>query len=356
MDKVVLERLNEELWAFYGFCTPAIRWRDWRVHVVEYMQGFIAQVEERRNAENAAEACSEQTRMIQQFLRDAPCDDCAVTARLQQYLASRLTNAESAWAVDKSGFPKQGKKDEWTKDPDRCAAAGVPKKQQGYQAKWQLDLAMLLRAKELGDLQANWVVADDAYGKVPGFHDVVDAEEWKYALEVPSNTPVWPVETTWETSDYSGRGRTPEALPVVAERLPVDEHAGALFPDAWQIIMVAMGAQELRIYLFAVERVRDSRAKLPGIEVWLIHRKNLDGTEPRYYFSNASADTPGEKLAEIATVWWPIETEFETSKKDIGFDEYDVRSWRGWHHHITLCLLANAFLSQMLQEWGKRCP
>ena len=53
---------------------------------------------------------------------------------------------------------------------------------------------------------------------------------------------------------------------------------------------------------------------------------------------------------------WPIETEFETEKNDIGLDEYETRTWAGWHHHITMCVLAGAFLLSLQQEWGKKMP
>ena len=53
---------------------------------------------------------------------------------------------------------------------------------------------------------------------------------------------------------------------------------------------------------------------------------------------------------------WRIETEFETEKSDVGLDEYETRTWPGWHHHITMCLLAGAFLLTLQQDWGERCP
>ena len=111
---------------------------------------------------------------------------------------------------------------------------------------------------------------------------------------------------------------------------------------------------------------------------WAIYRRNLDGTEPRYYLSNA----PGEIQAiyrrnlapNPATIcpmhrriprwrpwhtWearWRIETEFETEKSDVGLDEYETRTWAGWHHHVALCLLGGAFLLSLQQAWGEKMP
>ena len=176
----------------------------------------------------------------------------------------------------------------------------------------------------------------------------------RYVLEIPPETPVWPLEPTDETPPYAGKGPRPAPRPRVAERQEVPERAQRLPPDAWQAITVAEGTQGPRTYRFAAEPVRQTRDGAPGGVLWLVYRENLDGSEPRYFFSNAPAATPLETLAWVAAARWPIETEFETDKSDIGLDEYEVRSWAGWHHDITMCLLASAFLLTMQQEWGEK--
>ena len=85
---------------------------------------------------------------------------------------------------------------------------------------------------------------------------------------------------------------------------------------------------------------------------WAVYRRNLDGSEPRYYRSNAPEDTTWETLAYVGGSRWRIETEFETEKGDVGLDEYETRSWAGWHHHIAMCLLGGAFLLSLQQDWG----
>ena len=118
---------------------------------------------------------------------------------------------------------------------------------------------------------------------------------------------------------------------------------------------MAEGSQGPRTYRFSVQRVRVTKRRKPGEVVWAIWRCNLDGSEPRYYLSNAPEDTPLETLAYVGGSRWRIETEFETEKGDVGLDEYETRSWAGWHHHIAMCLLGGAFLLDLQQEWGKRC-
>ena len=81
-----------------------------------------------------------------------------------------------------------------------------------------------------------------------------------------------------------------------------------------------------------------------GQEAWAVYRRNLDGSEPRYSLSNAAEDTMLETLACVGGSRWLIETEFQTEKGDVGLDEYETRSWAGWHHHFGMCLLGGTFL------------
>ena len=213
---------------------------------------------------------------------------------------------------------------------------------------------MLQRAQRLGHLQAQWVTADDAYGKSPEFRDGVDALGLWYMLEVPGNTPVWPVLTRYFTPNPPQRGRHPDPRPQAAQRKEMQERAQALPASAWQSFTVAEGAQGPRTYLFAFERRRESHDGEPGKVMEVVYRKNLDGSEARYYFSNAPEETSAESKAWVAAARWPIETEFESNKSDVGLDEYEVRGWSGWKHHITLCLLASAFLLTLQQDWKKK--
>jgi SRSO17 transposase len=86
----------------------------------------------------------------------------------------------------------------------------------------------------------------------------------------------------------------------------------------------------------------------------LLLRRNLDKSELKFYFSNAPAKTPPRKLARVGAMRWCIETAFEQGKDDGGLDEYEVRTWPGWYHHITLVLVAMAFLLLLTQEWGEK--
>ena len=117
---------------------------------------------------------------------------------------------------------------------------------------------------------------------------------------------------------------------------------------------MAEGSQGPRRYRFSAQRVRPTSRRKPDEIHWAIYRRNLDGSEPRYHLSNAPEDTPLETLAYVGGSRWRIETEFETEQSDVGLDEYETRTWAGWHHHVALCLLGGAFLLSLQQAWGEK--
>jgi len=365
----------------------------------QYLRGLLVQQTDRRNAENISEAVDGATpRSLQRFLTESPWSDEPVIDQLQAYVGQLLNSSDGVFVLDETGFPKKGKESvgvarqycgtlgkvancqlgvfvayvseqghalvdkrlylprEWTDDPDRCRAAGVPETV-GYQSIAELGLSMLHQARTAGQLMGRWVTADEAYGKVPTLRDALDDDEWLYVLEVPCSQPVFAQPAKTEVPAWSGRGRQPTKLRLVdGESGPqaVEAVAASLAAEDWHLLTVAEGAQGPRIHLFAARRVWESREGLPGRECWLVLRRNPDGSEPKHYLSNAPADTPLLTLAQVGAKRWPIETEFQLEKNETGLDEYEVRSWQGWHHHITMALLAGILLLSLQREWGEK--
>ncbi|MDE2780985.1 MAG: IS701 family transposase [Chloroflexota bacterium] len=396
MDAASFQRVYDSFQGLHAFFAASFGRKQWREHSRTYLQALLVQAQERRNAENLSESVGISARAMQRFLTEARWDDDAVTGRLQEYPAPRLGHPEAVWVLDGSDFPKQGRKSagvarqycgrlgkvancqagrflayvsplgralvdkrlylpqSWTSDPQRCAAAGVPEEQQGYRSKTELALEMLERALELGHLKAGWVAADDAFGMSPSFREGLAALGMRYVLDVPGNTPVWPLEPVWTVAEYGGSGRLRKPRLREGQRRTMEQR-GAELPDAaWREITVAEGSQGPRSYRFSTQRVRVTRKGKPGEIHWAVWRRNLDGSEPRYYLSNAPEDTPLETLACVGGSRWRIETEFQTEKGDLGLDEYETRSWAGWHHHIAMCLLGGAFLLGLQQDWGEK--
>ena len=155
-----------------------------------------------------------------------------------------------------------------------------------------------------------------------------------------------------DRSGLPGPGWAPKPKLVSGQKRTMMERSDDLQEEAWREITVAEGSQGPRSYMFSAQRVRPTCRRKPGEIHWAVYRRNPDGSEPRYYLSNATEDTPLETLAYVGGSRWRIETEFETEKSDVGLDEYETRTWAGWHHHVALCLLAGAFLLSLQQAWG----
>jgi SRSO17 transposase len=250
---------------------------------------------------------------------------------------------------------------EWTNDPKRCAEATVPKGVE-FQTKGDLAFVLLQRAKLWGHLQGQWVTGDCVYGSDLGLRDSLDAGGWYYVLEVRQTERVFAggigvTRPSTAVPAWSGQGRKPyrqQLVPGSAPPQTVAEIAKAVPDEEWQTLTVAEGAQGERRYQFFRLRVWECRDDLPGRECWLLVRRKLDGTDLKYCLSNAPLTTPLLKMGQVGASRWHIETEFELEKSEAGLVEYEVRSWVGWYHHMTMALLAGAFLLQMQQEWGEK--
>ena len=396
MDAESFERVYDNFQDFHAFFAASFGRKQWREHSRNYLQALLVQARERRNAENLSESVGISARSMQRFLTEARWSDDTVMGRLQEYLAPRLGHPEAVWVFDGSDFPKQGRKsagvarqycgrlgkvancqagmflayvsplgrslvdkglylpESWASDPGRCAAAGVPEEKQGYRSKTELALELLERALELGHLRAEWVAGDDAFGMSPSFRESLAALGMRYVLDVPGSTPVRSLELAWTSPEYPGFGRPRKPRLRDGQRRTMEQRSDELPEEAWREITVAEGPQGPGIYMFSAQRVRVTRKGKPGEEAWAVYRRNPDGSEPRYYLSNAPGDTPLETLAYVGGSRWRIETEFETEKSDVGLDEYETRTWAGWHHHIALCLVAGAFLLSLQQAWGEK--
>ena len=193
----------------------------------------------------------------------------------------------------------------WTSDQERCATAGVPAERRSYRSKTGLALELLERALERGHLRAKWVAGDDAFGMPPSFRDGLAALGMHYVLDVPGGTIVWPLEPSWTSADYQGFGRSRKPKLVGGQRRTMEQRSEELPEEAWREITVAEGSQGPRSYQFSVQWVWVTRRRKPGEVVWAIWRCNLDGSEPRYYLSNASVDTPLDTLAYMGGVASP---------------------------------------------------
>jgi len=254
---------------------------------------------------------------------------------------------------------------------ERWEACRIPD-DTGFASKAQL-AGRMVEAAVAGGLRARWLACDEWYGRDSGFLDRVAATGLRYLAEVGKSTMAWPLAEpadgtararpqTWlPPRNASGKGRTPVRPRLRAASpaaLRVDALAAQLGARSWRRYRVLEGARGPIVADFAALRVVAVRGGLPGPEVWLVLRRPLPtpGEEPelKYFLSDAPAETPVAELVRVSGMRWPIETCFEEGKGEVGLDHYELRTWRGWHHHMTLAILAHFFLVRLQRRLAER--
>jgi SRSO17 transposase len=198
-----------------------------------------------------------------------------------------------------------------------------------------------------------WVAGDDEMGRPSGFRGKLRDRGERYLLGVPSNTLVRDLDVP--PPEYSGRGRYPKS-----PFLRLDRWQAALPKDAWTSIEVRDG-EKGPLIIEGVKRRVQARTETGGRgpeELLLVTREaQSDGTfKHDYYLSNADPEEPLTELARVSKAAHRVEECFRRGKSEAGLADYQVRNWRGWHHHQTLSLLAAWFLNQETRRGKNRDP
>jgi SRSO17 transposase len=246
--------------------------------------------------------------------------------------------------------------DEWAKDPDRCASAGVPEEHRRALAKTEIALAEIDRVIAAG-ARFSRVLADAGYGMGAAFRQGLSARGLSWAVGVLKTQNVYlpTVELHWPTAS-KGRPRkhpVPSAAPSAAEAV--------LASADWRRISWRQGTKGPLAAEFAAVRVRPAEGDqlrngwhLPGEEVWLVGEHRASG-ERKYYLANLPAGTPLEELAATIKARWVCEQAHQQLKEELGLDHFEGRSWTGLHRHALMTMIAFAFLQHLrLEQAGGR--
>lgn len=352
---------QEDLGALQTRLAPRFARPEVQARAGRYLAGLLGPVE-RRNGWQVAEQIGEGTPDgVQRLLRTARWDAEAVRDDLRAYIVEHCGDPDAVLVLDETGFLKKGTKSagvarqysgtagriencqigvflayasptghafldralylpkEWTDDPARCRAAGVPA-EVAFATKPALAQLMLARAFA-AEVPAAWVTGDSVYGNDRKLRFWLQAAQRPYVLAVTRNHMVW--------------------HDIVQRR--VDALGAELPANAWQRITVAAGSKGPRVYDWA--RARLAYDSVPGFDQWLLLRRSVSAPEElAYYRVFAPASTTLEELAHVAGTRWVIEEGFEQAKGEVGLDQYEVRRWDAWYRHVTFSLLAHAFL------------
>jgi SRSO17 transposase len=203
------------------------------------------------------------------------------------------------------------------------------------------------------------VTGDEVYGDSPRLRETIQTHGRFYVLAVSANTRVWTERPEVQEPAEQTGGR-PRRAPRVVQDAPkaqmVSEVVASLPSQAWKRLAVMEGEKGPIFYHWARTRVVESRDRLPGPQVWLLTRRSLsDPKQLAYYLAYAPDRTSLEALVRIASKRYTVEQCLEEAKGETGLDEYEVRFWHSWYRHITLSMMAHAWLASIrMQDQEKK--
>ena len=336
-----------------------------RRRALEYLKGLLSPVE-RKNGWQLAEHAGDATPYgVQRLLSGYVWDADLVRDDLKQYVVEHLGDGDGVLVVDETGFIKKGEKSVgvqrqysgtagriensqigvflayasakgrtlldrelyipqvWADDRERRREAGVPDSVV-FRTKGQLAQLMLGRALESG-VPFSWFTGDEVYGSDRKLRLWLERQDVPHVLAIKRNEKLWAL---------TERG----PLQVRADRL-----ASQVDEGNWIRCSAGDGAKGPRVYDWAAVEIRPLGE--PGKGYWLLARRSLaKPDELAYYVCFGPAGTALEELVRVAGTRWGIEVCFEEAKGEVGLDQYEVRKWDGWYRHITLAMLAHAYL------------
>ena len=236
---------------------------------------------------------------------------------------------------------------DWCQDAERCRKAGIPQEDRQFKTKSQLALELVKEQRALG-VRFDWISADAGYGKEPAFLRALDDEGEKFVIDVHRTQRIW-VDNPWpQVPIPSGPGRHPTRLCAASKPVTAEAWAATQAPEEWRALALREGTKgELRVeFLHARVYLWDREEETPRL--WhLIVRRTMDADgQPQdvsYTLSNAPADTSPARLVAQACGRHFIERSFQDAKGQMGLADYQVRGWRGWHHHVALVMVAMLF-------------
>ncbi len=368
-----------------------------------YLQGLLVSLP-RKSCEPIALALGVSVRAMQAFIAESTWSITPVLAQHQRLVTLSLGDADDGvFLIDESGMPKQGHHSAGVAH-QYCGALGkvcscqvgvfvgyasrkgytlvggqlfVPQDWCGeqmaglrqevglptdltFRTKPQIAVDLLHAIAARGILLGRWVAADALYGNSPPFRDAVAALDKWYFTEVSSDQLIWRRTPALIVPPWSGKGRKPtrQRLKTPSNAAyRVDELLWRLPKTAWTRATIKEGSKGLIVCDVAFVRVNEARDGLPGPRQWLIIRRNVDDpTVVKFYLSNAPETIETACLARMCGMRWPIELTFEVGKDELGMDQYETRSWLGWHHHMVLVMLAHHFLVWVRQQFQEKAP
>jgi len=386
--------LAEELQAYHREFAELLFRREQRHWALKYLEGLLLPAGDNKSTERLAlRLTGGNVRNMQQFLGEGAWDDDALLAHHAELVAESLGEADGVLIVDGTDFPKKGlhsvgvarqycgatgKIDNcqasvflayasarghtlldrrlylpqaWFESAsrDRWERCQIPEGT-AFRTKPELAWEMIEKLHPQGCLPFRWLTCDEAFGDNHDFLRRLEALPRVYLADVSVSTLVWLERPRTEVPPAQAPGRPPsrERVGEGTPPLRVDALAAQLPKSAWRLYRVKAGEKGPIRAQFAFVRAVAAREGLPGPDVWVVFRRSRsEPQELKVFLSNAPGDTPPGELVRVSGMRWPIETCFEEAKGSLGMADYQTRVWRGWHHHMTLVILAHHFVVRL---------
>lgn len=361
------------------------RTRDGSGNAKKYLQGLLLNRDRGNCSRFARKVRKSSNQTLQHFITHSPWDERILIDKLQKEVSKLIGDlVEGSLHIDETGFPKQGNcsvgvqrqycgrlgkvencqvgvvlgyarrdqrilidgqlylPEEWAKNKELRDKCKVPKDVR-FRTKAQIGLDMILNARKNG-VPFAWVGMDCFYGEQPWLRQKIDAEGLIFIADIPRDTRIWLSQPKTGIPDRCGKqGRHPSRERVLdGESLPIEVQKikEQIDPAQWRQVTVRdTERKELKIDI-ACLRVYPVESNLPGKVLWLIIRKEVGQDTVKYQLTNAAPDTDILKLAKMSCSRYWIERAIEDAKGVTSLEDYEARSWRSWHHHIAMSLLA----------------
>ncbi len=242
----------------------------------------------------------------------------------------------------------------WISDKKRRKKCGVPWFVR-FKKKTELAWEMIRQAKK--KIPFNWIGMDSLYGRDSWLRNKIDKHDMIYIADIPCNLRVWLHKPKIGVPKRKkGRGRPPKRKQVLDDdSVRVDKLRKRTADDAWQQVFIRdTERRELWTNIVCFRVYPKEEDGLPGKECWLIIREDPESGEVKYQYSNAPADTSIDQLAKMSGSRYWIERTFEDGKGIAGLADYQVRNWTGWHHHMTMTILAMLYLLLLTLQLGEK--
>lgn len=252
-------------------------------------------------------------------------------------------------------LPQEWFSPEYASRRKRC---GIPE-DLPFRTHQELAWEMLEAVHRRGVVSFRWVLGDEEFGRDTALLDRIAGLGYWYFMEVPTNTRVWVEHPQMGVSEWAGRGRRTSRLDrTVDAPAPqrVADVAAQLPPEAWQRYTLREGSKGPLVAEVTCLRVVAVRNGLPGPEVWLVVRRDVISGATKYFLSNAPPTISQAQLAWLSAARWPVEQTIEDCKDELKMNQYAMRGWRGWYHHMALVMIAHLFLVSIQQDLKEDAP